>query len=70
MDDGKIVGIEKNIPNPEPVTDKRTVQEDSQLIRYRPTIGIDYVLEVNAGFSEKNMLKVGDNVNLVNLTSK
>lgn len=51
----KIVQIDKNI-EPEPG------KTDSELTLYRPKTPIDYVLEVNAGFSDKNNLKTGDSV--------
>ena len=46
ISDGKVVKIDKN------------VQIDSKT--YNPGQPIDYVLEVNAGFSDKNNIKVGD----------
>jgi len=54
--DEKIVGIEKNVPPPPSTT------YHSPLTRYKPPVGIDYVLEVNAGFCEKNNFKVENNV--------
>jgi hypothetical protein len=54
INDGKVVKIDKNIPNPDPNT------PESELKRYSPTSVVDYVLEVNAGFSDKFGLKVGD----------
>ena len=58
--DGKIVGIEKYIPIPEEGASL------SDLPSYTPTSSIDYVLEVNAGFSDKYSFKEGDVVNLPN----
>lgn len=58
INDGKIVQIDKNVPNPPPGT------ADSQLPLFSPNETIDYVLEVNAGFSEKNIFQVGDPVDL------
>jgi uncharacterized membrane protein (UPF0127 family) len=55
---GKIVKIDKNVPAPAPNT------PDGNLKTYSPGTPIDYVLEVNAGFSDKNNIKVGDSVNL------
>lgn len=48
INDGRIVKIDKDVPisNPEKL--------------YTPDTPIDYVLEVNAGFSDKNNLKIGD----------
>lgn len=54
INDGKVVKIDKNIPNPDPNT------PESELKRYSPASPVDYVLEVNAGFSDKFGLKVGD----------
>lgn len=57
----KIVSIDKNIPAPAPNT------PDSQLSLYNPGQPVDYVLEVNSGFSDKNNVKVGDSVTLPTL---
>jgi hypothetical protein len=54
IDDGKITKIDRNVENPESDT------PDSELSSYRTTSPVDYVLEVNAGFSDKFDLKVGD----------
>lgn len=51
INDNKIVGIEKNV---QPEIDKK----DSELKKYTSPSIIDYVLEVNAGFSDKNNIKV------------
>lgn len=51
--EGKIVQIDKNIKPPAENT------PDNKLKRYTSPITVDYVLEVNAGFSDKNSLKVG-----------
>ena len=53
INDNKIVGIEKNAL-PEPGV------ELNQLRVYQPPGFIDAVLEVNAGFSDKHSLQVGD----------
>lgn len=53
--DGKIVEITKNVP-------LELNKFDSELKRYYPKEEIDQVLEVNAGWSEKNQIGVGDNV--------
>lgn len=58
IQDGKISQIDKKVPNPPVGT------ADSQLLLYRPAAPIDYVLEVNSGFSDKNGLEVGDVVDL------
>lgn len=53
---GKVVDIDKNVPVPEPGT------PDARLETYYPDVDIEYVLEVNAGFSDENNIKVGDSV--------
>ena len=58
INDNKIVQIDKNIKTP----DKDT--PESNLIKYSPQIPIDYVLEVNSGFSDKYQLNVNDTVDL------
>lgn len=47
INDGSIVGIENNV-HPEPG------KRDAELTKYSPSGSIDYVLEVNAGFSKNN----------------
>lgn len=61
IDNSKVVKIEKNIPAP----DKGA--GDASLTLYHPDKPIDYVLEVNAGFSDTNDIVVGDNVDLTGL---
>ena len=56
--DGEVVGIEKNVPPPEKET------ADSQLPLYHPPKPINYVLEVNTGFADKNDVSVQDMVKL------
>ena len=58
INDGKVTKIDKNIEPPSAGT------SDSQLKLYRPDSPIDYVLEVAAGFSDKNNIKTGDSVDL------
>lgn len=53
--DGKVVGIEANIPLP---------PEDKDLPVYYPPTEISHVLEVPAGWSAKSNLKIGDTVTL------
>lgn len=55
INDNKIVGIEKNV-QPEPNT------VDSKLTKYQSPSSIDYVLEVNGGFSDKNNIKIGETI--------
>jgi uncharacterized membrane protein (UPF0127 family) len=57
----KIVKIDKNVPIPAANT------PDSKLDKIRPNQPVDYVLEVNGGFSDANSLKVGDSVTLPTL---
>ena len=52
--DGKIVRIDKDIPISEPQA------PDDQLIKYSANVPVDYVLEVNAGYSNANSIKIGD----------
>jgi hypothetical protein len=54
--DGEIVYIHENVSAPAPGT------PDSQLPRYSPPNLINYVLEVNAGFSERNGIEVGESI--------
>lgn len=58
INDEKVVKIDKNVEPPSAGT------STNQLKLYRPDAPIDYVLEVNAGFSDKNNIKTGDSVNL------
>lgn len=54
----KIIQIDKNIEAPKVDT------SDSKLIRYSPKEPVDYVLEVNSGFSDKYGFAIGDRVDL------
>jgi uncharacterized membrane protein (UPF0127 family) len=56
--DDKVSQIDKNIPAPE----EGTREEDLKF--YLPKEPIDYVLEVNTGFSEKNKIEIGTSVDL------
>ena len=58
INDNKIVQIDKNVQPPE------TGTTDDKLILYIPNQPIDYVLEVAAGFSDENNIKIGDIVDL------
>ncbi len=51
INDSKIVGIDKNV-QPEPGVD------ESKLKKYPAPSEVDYVLEVNGGFSDKNNIKI------------
>src|SRR3989344_6103875 len=58
INDNKVVKIDKSVPIPaEGIS-------DNKLSVYSPGQPIDYVLEVNSGFSDLNNIKVGDNVDL------
>lgn len=61
LNDGKIVQIDKNIEPPKAGT------KDSDLAKYTPDSPVDYVLEVNGGYSDKNGIKEGDLVEIPNL---
>jgi len=54
--DGEIIGIEKNVPVPEDPTNPQEM--------YRPEKAVTAVLEVNAGWTEANGIKVGDEVGI------
>ena len=56
IDDGKVAQISENVQPPEKGT------PESKLKFYTTNQPIDYVLEVNAGYSKKNNIKVGDKV--------
>jgi uncharacterized membrane protein (UPF0127 family) len=58
---GKVVRIDKNVPAPAANT------PDSNLKLYTAGQPIDYVVEVNAGFSQTNSIKVGDSVTLTGI---
>jgi uncharacterized membrane protein (UPF0127 family) len=60
IDDNKIVDISKNLSVPDENTPA------SQLPLYSPSVPINYVLEVNAGFVEDNLIQINDNVILNN----
>lgn len=55
--DGKVAQIDKKV-QPEPG------KTNSELTLYSPEKPIDYVLEVNSGFSESHNIKVGDSVTI------
>jgi uncharacterized protein len=61
ISDGKIIKIDKNIPAPDVNT------PDDKISRFAPSQPIDYVLEVNSGFCDKNKIKKGDSVTLPTL---
>ncbi len=55
---GKIVRIDKNVPVPSADTPNNKIKT------YSAGTPIDYVLEVNAGFSDSNSIKVGNSVTI------
>lgn len=55
IDDNKIVGITKNVQTEPNVS-------DNYLKRYQAPTHVDYVVEVNAGYSDKNNIKVGQSL--------
>lgn len=56
VNNGKIIQIDKGIePSPQGTSDK-------ELKLYSPKSAVDYVLEVNSGYSDLNNIKVGDSV--------
>lgn len=57
INDGKIIQIDKNIAPEKDIP-------DDKLTRYSPQSSVNYVLEVNSGFSDKYGLSIGDNVDL------
>ena len=57
INENEIVKIDKNV-------EVQTGVTDDKLKRYYPETAIDFVLEVNAGFSDKNGIKVGDEVQI------
>jgi len=55
INNNQIVDITKNLP----------VQYDPDLTKYYPNADIDRALEVNAGWIDKNNIKVGDKIEMV-----
>ncbi|HYF05460.1 MAG TPA: DUF192 domain-containing protein [Patescibacteria group bacterium] len=53
IDKEKIVQIDRDIPKPSGTSPTPTI--------FRPTMDIEFILEVPAGFAEKYSIKVGDN---------
>ena len=64
INDDKVSQISKEVPIPAPNT------PDRALPIYTPESAIDYVLEVSAGFSDKNGILVGDAVDLSSALGK
>lgn len=61
IDEGKIIRIDKNVP----ISDANT--PDTKIKTYSAGRPVDYVLEVNAGYSDANSIKVGDSVSISDL---
>lgn len=61
ISDDTVIGIHKDIQAPEAETPY------PNLPKYSPEEPVNYVLEVNAGFSDENNIKVGDSVKLSNI---
>jgi len=60
ISNNKVAQIDTNVAAPAPNT------SDTNIQRVVPTVPIDEILEVNAGFVMKNLIKVGDSVSLGN----
>jgi len=58
INDGKIVQIDKNVQPPDSGT------PDNKLKLYKADFPVDYVLEVNGGFSEKNKIDTGASITI------
>ena len=59
VNDGAIAKIDKKVQPP------KTGTPDSALPILSPDVPIDYVLEVNAGYTDKKGIKIGDTVDLL-----
>jgi len=55
VNDNKIVDIVKSAPTPE---------SSGQIANYEPKVAADIVIEVNAGFCDKNNVKIGDDIQI------
>ncbi len=58
LSDNRIVGIEKNVPMPQPG------QLTDDLPKYTSPISTNQVLEVKAGFADKYSLQIGDTIGI------
>jgi len=61
ISDNKIVDLDKNVKISKPGT------PDFNLTKFSPKEPVNYVLEVNAGFSDENNIEIGNNVQLLNI---
>lgn len=57
--DNKIIAIEKNIPNP-----SQSIS-NADLPKYKPLLPVNFVLEINAGLSEKYDFTTGERVDII-----
>ena len=57
----KIIRIDKKVPVP------ATDTPDNKIKTYSAGTVVDYVLEVNAGFSDSNSIKIGDSVTVTGI---
>lgn len=55
---GKVVGIEENVPSPDPATPL------NELPTYSPPEPVDTVLETNAGWAKEQSVAIGDSFSL------
>ncbi len=58
INENKVIDITENAPQPK--------SNNEELIIYEPSGAINKVLEVNAGWIEKNNIKIGDEVSIKN----
>lgn len=58
INDSKVTYISRSVPPPEPGT------PDNELKLYSPSGPYDTVLEVNAGFSDRHNINIGDEIDL------
>jgi uncharacterized membrane protein (UPF0127 family) len=58
INDGKVAKIDANVPVP------KEGASDNELPRYSSSVPVDYVLEVNAGYTGARGISVGDSVDL------
>jgi uncharacterized membrane protein (UPF0127 family) len=61
ISDDTVVDLHKNVEAPEAAIPY------SNLLKYSPKEPVNYVLEVNAGFSDENGIQVGDKVEFSNI---
>ncbi len=61
---GHVVGVTPDVPAP--IENLKLKIENSDLPIYSPPSPVDWVLEVNAGWSALNKIKTGDEVRIIN----